>query len=386
MNDRDSETRAYALKDPVNGRMRREKQRKRRQLVLITLLSLIALSLIITAVVICGELVGSGNKDPEPATTTDPGEATTDAGELTAALPGPDETDEQTGAETTDESTGGLPEGYTVKLMTAEDVHRGELILVNTAYRYVTPTTTTGLINLRDNRNAKWGTSPTGKTVYSFSCATNILLTANTVLNLNNMIDDFYTATQNQDVYFPENSGYRSYTTQGSLYEAKPSRECPAGCSEHETGLSVDVRAWLDNGTFPYISESSDASCVQIYNWINQNCYKYGFIQRYPESKASTTKSSHYAEHYRYVGYPHALAMMRNDLCLEEYLAVLAARHSYSDTHYVINGEDGVTYEIYYVPAETADGAVTSVPVPTSLPYTVSGNNYDGFIVTVTKN
>ena len=145
------------------------------------------------------------------------------------------------------------------------------------------------------------------------------------------------------------------------------------------------MRAWLSNNTYPYISQSDDPSCVQIYNWINTNCYKYGFVRRYPESKASVTKSGHYAEHYRYVGYPHALAMMRNDLTLEEYLTVLATRHRYDGTHYILNGDNGVTYEIYYVPAATGDGA-TSVPVPINLPYTVSGNNYDGFIVTVTRS
>ena len=76
---------------------------------------------------------------------------------------------------------------------------------------------------------------------------------------------------------------------------------------------------------------------------------------------------------------------MRNDLTLEEYLTVLATRHRYDGTHYILNGDNGVTYEIYYVPAATGDEA-TSVPVTINLPYTVSGNNYDGFIVTVTRS
>ena len=199
-------------------------------------------------------------------------------------------------------------------------------------------------------------------------------------------------------------AGYRSVAYQQKLFDDKvysyrqqgmtgaqarsAARKLVAepGCSEHHTGLAIDMRAWLSNNTYPYISQSQDPSCVQIYNWINTNCYKYGFVRRYPESKASITKSGHYAEHYRYVGYPHALAMMRNDLALEEYLTVLATRHRYDGTHYILNGDNGVTYEIYYVPAATGDEATTSVPVPMNLPYTVSGNNYDGFIVTVTRS
>ena len=41
-------------------------------------------------------------------------------------------------------------------------------------------------------------------------------------------------------------------------------------------------------------------------------------------------------------------------------------------------------YDIYYVPANVNN--VTEVPVPTDKTYTISGNNIDGFIVTVTLN
>lgn len=382
MNDRDSNTRAFKLNSHLSNRALRERKRKKRQIVLITLMALLALSLVITLIVVCGELVGGSGGG-----TSDVGSGDISAGVI-SNTPG-------TSAENPPESTAGgtdaPPEttaadaGYTVKLMTEADIHRGELILVNTSYKYVYPASTGDLVDLRSSRSAKWGTSQSGKLIHSYSCSFELKLSAAAVKGLNDMIDDFYTATQNQDVYFPQYSGYRSSAEQDKLYDAKPASEDPEGCSEHHTGLAIDVRAWLNNDTFPYISQSQDPSCVQIYNWINTNCHKYGFIQRYPDSKASVTKSGHYAEHYRYVGYPHALAMTRNDLSLEEYLTVLASRHSYDSTHYVINGDNGVTYEIYYVPAATGEGATTSVPVPMNMPYTVSGNNYDGFIVTVTR-
>lgn len=386
MNDRDSNTRAFKMNSQLNTRAQREKRRKRRQAVLITIMVLLAAALIVSLVVICRELTGAGGDTTLPPDSTGELPVFVNSGDTSGDSTTGDVPPESTAPDTTADTTGssGLSEGYTVKLMSSAEIHRGELILVDNTHQYVFPVTT-DFIELRGSRSEKWGTSASGKIIHSFSCAYDIMLTARTALNLNRMFDDFYDATKNQDIYLTENSGYRSGEVQDSLYSDKPSAECPQGCSEHHTGLSVDVRAWLDNGTFPYIT-SSDTSCVQIYSWLNANCYKYGFIQRYPESKFTVTKSNHYACHYRYVGYPHALAMMRNDLCLEEYLAVLAARHTYEGTHYIINGEDGVTYEIYYVPAETADGAITSVPVPTSLPYTVSGNNYDGFIVTVTRN
>ncbi len=383
MNDRDSNTRAFKMHSQLNTRALRERRRKRRQIVMITIIALLAVALIVSLVVICGELARGGT--PGNSTLPPVGSGTGDVPAFVGTGDGTQTEPENTQGEdiTSSGENTGLTEGYTVKLMSAADMHRGELILVDKNHPFVFPTAN-DFIDLRSSRTEKWGTSPSGRIIHSYSCAYNIMLTSRTVLNLNKMIDDFYDATQNQDVYLTESSGYRTGAEQDEIYNGKPSMEDPQGCSEHHTGLAVDVRAWLDNNTYPYIT-SSDASCVQIYTWFNANCQKYGFIQRYPESKASVTKSNHYACHYRYVGYPHALAMTRNDLCLEEYLSVLAARHPYDGTHYVVNGDDGKTYEIYYVPAVTAEGATTSVPVPTSLPYTVSGNNYDGFIVTVTR-
>lgn len=383
MNDRDSNTRAFKLDKHLSQRAARERRRKTQRIILLVLMSLLAVSLIVATVVICSELA-SGGEDTLPPTvdsSSSPGPA-----QDSSNAPHSPETTEPTVTQTP-ENTAGTPDGYTVKLMTAEDVHRGELILVNSSYKYVPPTTTADLCDVRSARSEKWGTSASGRVIHSYSCAYDLKLSAKALLALNNMIDDFYDATKNQDVYLPQYSCYRSSDDQAAMYDAKPSKEDPAGCSEHNTGLAVDIRAWLtieSGDIYPYISEDYP-SCVQIYNWVNTNCYKYGFVQRYPEGKASVTHSAHYIEHYRYVGYPHALAMMRNDLCLEEYLAVLATRHSYDSTHYVINGDDGVTYEIYYVPAATGEGATTSVPVPINLPYTISGNNYDGFIVTVTR-
>ena len=48
-------------------------------------------------------------------------------------------------------------------------------------------------------------------------------------------------------------------------------------------------------------------------------------------------------------------------------------------------GDDGRSYEIYFVPAGNALDPSVAVPVPSNYPYTISGNNYSGFVVTVTR-
>ena len=54
--------------------------------------------------------------------------------------------------------------------------------------------------------------------------------------------------------------------------------------------------------------------------WLMANCYKYGFILRYPADKSDITEISYEPWHYRYVGVEAATEMYQKHLCLEEYL------------------------------------------------------------------
>lgn len=61
------------------------------------------------------------------------------------------------------------------------------------------------------------------------------------------------------------------------------------GFSEHETGLALDIN--LDTG-----SNNED-----VYYWLANNSYKYGFIIRYPEGKTSITGILYEPWHIRYL-------------------------------------------------------------------------------------
>lgn len=84
------------------------------------------------------------------------------------------------------------------------------------------------------------------------------------------------------------------------------------GTSEHQLGIAVDINADGVN-SFGY----------EVYDWLDQNAYKYGFIKRYPEDKTEITGIINEPWHYRYVGYNAALEMTERNLCLEEYLEVI---------------------------------------------------------------
>ena len=70
--------------------------------------------------------------------------------------------------------------------------------------------------------------------------------------------------------------------------------------------------------------------------------------------------------------------MKENNLCLEEYIEAIKS-YNHTNTLKVMVGTE--QYEAYYVAANVNN--VTEVPVPSNKTYTVSGNNVDGFIVTV---
>ncbi|MDE5569700.1 MAG: M15 family metallopeptidase [Ruminococcus sp.] len=82
-----------------------------------------------------------------------------------------------------------------------------------------------------------------------------------------------------------------------------------AGKSEHELGMALDINA--------DISVSSDE---EVYSWLAENSYKYGFILRYPPDKKYITGIDYEPWHYRYVGAESALEIYSRQITLEEYL------------------------------------------------------------------
>ncbi len=118
-------------------------------------------------------------------------------------------------------------------------------------------------------------------------------------------------------------SGYRTQEDQQALYDDKISKYkkqgysdsdatelakqwvAVPGYSEHQIGLAVDI-----NG-----------AAYDVYLWLQENSYKYGFIFRYPGNKTDITEVSEEVWHYRYVGTKAAKEIYERGICLEEYLA-----------------------------------------------------------------
>ena len=145
------------------------------------------------------------------------------------------------------------------------------------------------------------------------------------------------------------------------------------GHSEHQTGLAIDLGLRQEHVDF-ICPEFPDTGICQTFR---EKAAKYGFILRYPAGKESVTGIGHEPWHFRYVGAPHAEIMVSHGLCLEEYIGFIK-HFSFHHKPYQITEGSRTTF-VSYIRAESGE---TSLELPDSLPYTVSGNNSDGFIFT----
>jgi D-alanyl-D-alanine carboxypeptidase len=125
----------------------------------------------------------------------------------------------------------------------------------------------------------------------------------------------------------------------------------------------------------------NDATLKGKYNWLYENAHKYGFIVRYPEKKAAITGQDGISHIFRYVGVAHATYIYENDLCLEEYLKLLRDTYTYENP-LAIKGADGKSYQVYYAEADES----SSITVSTRYSYEISGDNMNGYIVTMGKS
>ena len=102
-------------------------------------------------------------------------------------------------------------------------------------------------------------------------------------------------------------SGYRSYAYQEKLYNKLVYDKgfnyafrhiAPAGASEHQTGLAIDICVYRNNKCY---IEHDISDFVEI-KWLHHNAHKYGFILRYPNGMEEKTGYNYEPWHFRYVG------------------------------------------------------------------------------------
>lgn len=156
----------------------------------------------------------------------------------------------------------------------------------------------------------------------------NYLVDERIVKDLQNMLKD----GRKEGLDFWICSAYRSMEKQSDLYENKVRRlrkegmseeqaqrqagteVAYPGTSEHQLGLAVDIVA----KDYQILDEKQ--AYTREAKWLKENCWKYGFILRYPLDHTEKTGIIFEPWHYRYVGKDAAKEIREQETCLEEYL------------------------------------------------------------------
>lgn len=139
-------------------------------------------------------------------------------------------------------------------------------------------------------------------------------------------IQEMFDAAREEGLYMIVREGYRTAEEQQKIYDdkiqlymnegyshrraEKTAKEWVAapGTSEHQLGIAVDINA-----------DKSKSTNDEVYVWLAENAYRYGFILRYPQGKEDVTGTSYEPWHYRYVGNEAAWEIYERRICLEEY-------------------------------------------------------------------
>lgn len=122
--------------------------------------------------------------------------------------------------------------------------------------------------------------------------------------------DGYRTQEEQQQLLDEKVEAYKNegYAEEEAEAEAKQWVALP-GTSEHQLGLAVDINA-----------DTSQSTRDEVYEWLAQNGYKFGFINRYPANKTEITGTIYEPWHYRYVGKKAAKEIYSQGICLEEYI------------------------------------------------------------------
>lgn len=253
--------------------------------------------------------------------------------------------------------------GFETMTMKQDDIYQGKLVLINASHHYK-------FIDF-ENFVCLYNYKTDSYKVGDYD----ILFAEDAVPPLNRMLDDFYYNSGVNAVMAV--SGHRTYEFQQYLFDKEVALVgaeeaalwvAQPGASEHHSGLAIDFSVYYDSGEYFDYDGTGD------FAWINENCHRYGFIVRYSPDKQDITGIGFEPWHFRYIGIPHATKVTELGMCYEEYIDYLRD-YSYENP-LSIRTDEGEVYDTYF-----CEGL--KVYVPKNSDYEISGNNVDGFIVTV---
>lgn len=231
-----------------------------------------------------------------------------------------------------------------------KQIYSGHLLLINQDYPVQEPGIMKDIIDLSENTFLTQG--------YGLS-ESDIRLSEHVANEFSKMVK---AAEKDGINHFMMNSGFRTFEEQDRLYvEMGEEYALPAGFSEHNAGLSLDIGS----------SEKKMEKAPEG-KWLEKNAWKYGFILRYPNDKSAITGIQYEPWHFRYVGLPHSAVIHQENFVLEQYLEYIKKKKN------LLVRIDGKEYDVSYY--NLADQP--SIEVHAGSMYEISGDNMNGVIVT----
>lgn len=261
-----------------------------------------------------------------------------------------------------EEATSSLFESSKVTSLTNSDaLGSGNLVVVN-ADHPLSRDLSADVVSL-----ISYNTDSEGNQLFSLTDSS-VCAAESVARQLQSMMSSFYSKSKNSTLFV--SSGYVEPEAQGS-------EPFEAGSNDVGAGLSLSLGTWSDGSRGTY-DGSGD------FEWITENMSKYGFVTRYTDEKSSVTGASGDKALIRYVGLPHAEIMAENSFCLEEYIEFIKTYTYENPLQHT--SSNSISYAVYYT--EMKKGNTTDIKIPTKADgteytYAVSGNNIDGYIVTV---
>ena len=163
------------------------------------------------------------------------------------------------------------------------------------------------------------------------------------------LVEEGYRTIERQQEYYNKKREKLSSKYSGDALDEATRKEVNyPGTSEYNSGLAFELRLYDRND--PDVG-SPKYSTTPEGKWMNENCWKYGLVFRFPQNQwpleTSTDKSfktgvSVHLNVYRYVGKGNAAIMHYMDFTMEEYIEYLEEH-----PHIALYVDDHLQYEVY---------------------------------------
>lgn len=163
------------------------------------------------------------------------------------------------------------------------------------------------------------------------------------------LVEEGYRTIERQQEYYNKKREKLSSKYSGDALDEATKKEVNyPGTSEYNSGLAFELRLYDRND--PDVGAPKYSTTPEG-KWMNENCWKYGLVFRFPQNQwpleTSTDKSfktgvSVHLNVYRYVGKGNAAIMHYMDFTMEEYIEYLEEH-----PHIALYVNDHLQYEVY---------------------------------------